>query len=74
MKELLTHLFKDKVPEDRPKLCVIKTQSTVTPEEQISYEDWCEEHSVSIKWHSREGIHNANHMMSLWNQGCRIKK
>lgn len=74
MLELLNFLFKDKDPDDRPKLCVIKTQSTVIPEEQISYEDWCKEHSVSIKWHSREGIHNANHMMSLWDQGCRIKK
>lgn len=66
MKNVLELLFKDKPLEDQPKICVIKTQSTVTPEEQLSYEEWCKEHNVSIEWHSREGIHNANSMMKLW--------
>jgi hypothetical protein len=68
MKKVLDLLFKDKAPEDRPKICVIRTQSTVTPEEQLDYQEWAAINRVGIAIEHREGIHNGQSMMQLWDQ------
>ena len=68
MKNVLDLLYKGKMPEERPKICVIRTQSTVTPEEQLTYEQWAAANNVSIAVQHREGIHNAHSMMQLWDE------
>ena len=68
MKNVLDILFKDKKPEDRPKICVIRTQSTITPEEQLTYEQWAAANNVGIAIERREGIHNGQSMMQLWDE------
>lgn len=68
MKKVLDLLFKDKAPEDRPKICVIRTQSTVTPEEQLDYQEWAAINRVGIAIEHREGIHKAQSMMQLWDE------
>jgi hypothetical protein len=68
MKNVLDLLYKDKAPEDRPRICVIRTQSTVTPDEQLTYEQWAAEHKVGIAVEHKEGIHNAHSMMQLWDE------
>jgi hypothetical protein len=73
MKNVLDLLFKDKAPEDRPKICVIRTQSTITPEEQLTYEQWAAEHNVGIAVERREGIHNGQSMMKLWDEEKHMK-
>lgn len=65
-------LFKDKTPEDRPRICVIRTQSTVTPDEQLDYFDWCKVNRVGINVEHREGIDNAHSMMQLWDEDRKI--
>jgi hypothetical protein len=72
MKNVLELLFKNKTSEDRPKICVIRTQSTVTPTEQLKYEQWAAEHNVGIAVEHREGIHNAYSMMQLWDEKKQI--
>lgn len=66
MKRVLDLLYKDKAPEDRPRICVIKTKSTVMPDEQLTYEQWAAEHRVGIAWHKNESTDNAHNMMSLY--------
>lgn len=68
MKKVLDLLYKDKTPEDRPRVCVIKTQSTVTPDEQLTYEQWAAEHKVGIAWNSSKSTDKAHNMMSLYDQ------
>jgi hypothetical protein len=68
MKNLLNFLFKKEIHEDRPIRCVIKLKSTVTPEKKLSYEEWATENRVGMSLTSREGVHNANAMMSLWDE------
>ena len=67
MKNVLDLLYKDKVPEDRPRV-QIRTQSTVTPEEQLSYEQWAAANRVGIAIQNRQGIHKAQSMMQLWDE------
>jgi len=67
MKNVLDLLFKDKAPEDRPRV-QIRTQSTVTPEEQLSYEQWAAANNVSIAFEHKEGVYNAQSMMKLWDE------
>ena len=73
MKNVLDLLYKNKPVEDRPKICVIKTQSTITPEEQLSLEEWQAEYKVGMQIEHREGIHNAHSMMSLWDEEKHMK-
>jgi hypothetical protein len=73
MKNVLDLLFKDKAPEDRPRVCVIRTQSTVTPEEQLTYEQWAAANNVGIAVEHREGIYNAHSMMQLWDEQRHIQ-
>lgn len=73
MKNVLDILFKDKAPEDRPRICVIRTQSTITPEEQLTYEQWAAANNVGIAVERREGIHNGQSMMQLWDQEKHMK-
>lgn len=68
MKNVLDLLYKGKLPEDRPKICVIRTQSTVTPEEQLTYEQWAAANNVGIAVEHKEGIYNAQSMMQLWDE------
>jgi hypothetical protein len=68
MKNVLELLFKDKAPEDRPKICVIRTQSTVTPDEQLTYEQWAAANKVGIAIQNRQGVHKAQSMMQLWDE------
>jgi hypothetical protein len=44
----------------------LKLQSTVLPEEQLTYDQWAKHTKVSINWHSKESIYNATSMMKLW--------
>lgn len=67
MKNVLDLLYKDKAPEDRP-IVKIRTQSTVTPEEQLSYEQWAAANRVGIAIQNRQGIHRAQSMMQLWDE------
>jgi hypothetical protein len=67
MKKVLDILFKDKAPEDRP-VVHIKTQSTVTPEEKLSYEQWAAANRVGIAIQNRQGVHKAQSMMKLWDE------
>ncbi len=67
MKKVLDLLYKDKAPEDRPRV-QIRTQSTVTPEEQLDYQEWAAINRVGIAIEHREGIHNGQSMMQLWDQ------
>jgi hypothetical protein len=73
MKKVLDLLFKDKAPEDRPRICVIRTMSTVTPEEQLTYEQWAAVNKVSIAFEDREGIHKGQSMMKLWDEERHMK-
>ena len=73
MKNVLELLFKDKAPEDRPKICVIRTQSTITPEEELSYAEWAAANNVGIAVERREGIHNGQSMMQLWDEQRQMK-
>ncbi len=73
MKNVLDILFKDKAPEDRPRICVIRTQSTITPEEQLTYEQWAAANNVGIAVERREGIHNGQSMMKLWDEEKHMK-
>lgn len=73
MKNVLDILFKDKAPEDRPRICVIRTQSTITPEEQLTYEEWAAANNVGIAVERREGIHNGQSMMKLWDEEKHMK-
>lgn len=66
MKNVLDLLYKNKTDEERPKICVIKTQSTITPEEQLSLNEWKAEYKVGMHIEHKEGIYNAHSMMSLW--------
>ena len=68
MKNVLDLLYKGKLPEDRPKICVIRTQSTVTPEEQLTYEQWAAANKVGIAIKNRQGIYNGQSMMQLWDE------
>lgn len=68
MKKVLDLLYKGKLPDERPKICVIRTQSTVTPEEQLTYEQWAAANKVSIAFESKEGLYNAQSMMKLWDE------
>jgi hypothetical protein len=73
MKKVLDLLYKGKLPEERPKICVIRTQSTVTPEEQLTYEQWAAANKVSIAFEDREGIYNGQSMMKLWDEERHMK-
>ena len=73
MKNVLDLLFKDKTPEERPKICVIKTQSTVTPEEQLTYEEWAKENKVGIAWNNHKSTDKSHSMMSLWDDQAMSK-
>ena len=73
MKNVLELLYKGKAPEDRPKICVIRTQSTFTPEEQLTYEQWAAANNVGIAVEHREGIHNGQSMMQLWDEQRQMK-
>jgi hypothetical protein len=68
MKKVLDILFKDKAPEDRPRICVIRTMSTVTPKEQLTYEQWAAANKVSIAFENKQGIYNGQSMMKLWDE------
>jgi hypothetical protein len=68
MKNVLDLLYKDKAPEERPKICVIRTQSTVTPDEKLTYEQWAKEHKVGITWNNTQDTNRANQMMSLYDE------
>lgn len=68
MKNILDILFKDKAPEDRPRICVIRTQSTITPEERLSLAEWKAEYRIGIAIEDRQGIHNAHSIMQLWDE------
>ena len=68
MKKVLDLLYKNKPVEDRPRVCVIKTQSTVTPDEQLTYEQWAAENKVSIAWNNNKSTDNAHNMMSLYDE------
>jgi len=39
---------------------------TSYPTEKPSFNDWCEQFNVSRLYQSREGIDNAQRIMSLW--------
>lgn len=73
MKNVLDLLYKGKLPEERPKICVIRTQSTVTPEEQLTYEQWAAANNVSIAFNHKEGVYNAQSMMKLWDEDKHMK-
>jgi hypothetical protein len=66
MKKILDILYKDKPIEQHPTKCVIKLQSTVTPQEQLSLNEWKAQYNVGIDVKDRTPIHNANEMMSMW--------
>jgi hypothetical protein len=68
MKNVLDILFKNKAPENRPRICVIRTQSTITPEEQLTYEQWAAANNVGIAVERREGVYNGQLMMQLWDE------
>jgi hypothetical protein len=70
MKKVLDLLYKDKAPEDRPKICVIKTKSTVMPDEQLTYEQWAAEYRVGIAWYNNGSTDNAHNMMSLYDDAA----
>ena len=46
----------------------IKTQSTVIPSEQLTYEEWSKQLRVSILWNSNKLTDKASQMMSLWDK------
>lgn len=66
MRKILDILYKDKPAEEQPLKCVIKLQSTVTPEEQLELNEWKAKYNVGIYCYDRTPIHNANNMMSMW--------
>ena len=67
MKNVLDLLYKNKSSEDRP-MVEIKIRSTVTPEEQLSYEQWAAANRVGIAIQNRQGVHQAQSMMQLWDE------
>ena len=68
MKKVLDILFKDKAPEDRPTKVEIKLRSTVTPEDRLTEDQWKAEYKIGIAIENREGIHNAQSIMQLWDE------
>lgn len=73
MKKVLDILFKDKKPEDRPSRVEIKLRSTITPEERLSEEEWKAEYRIGIAIEDRQGIHNAQSIMQLWDEDKHMK-
>jgi hypothetical protein len=50
MKNVLDLFYKhNKEQKERPKITV-KLQSTVTPSEKLTFEDWCKEYRVSLTY------------------------
>jgi hypothetical protein len=39
---------------------------TIIPENRPNYNEWCKQFNVSRLYQSREGINNAQRIMSLW--------
>ena len=68
MKNVLDILFKDKTPEDRPTKVEIKLKSTFTPENPLTEDEWKAEYKIGIAVENREGIHNAQSIMNLWDE------
>jgi len=46
---------------------------TTYPTERLSFNDWCKQFNVSRMYQSREGIDNAQRIMSLWDGYSRTK-
>lgn len=51
----------------------IKIQSTVVPEEQLSFEQWAKELRVGIAYNTAKLTDKANDMMSLWDDQTVVK-
>lgn len=47
---------------------------TTIPTDRPSFNDWCKEFNVSRSYQSREGIDNAQRIMSLWDGYSRTKQ
>ncbi len=68
MKKILDILFKDKAPEERPVKVEIKLRSTVTPDQQLTEDEWKATYKVGIAVENREGVHNAHSIMQFWDE------
>jgi hypothetical protein len=51
----------------------IKIQSTVVPEQQLSFNDWAEEFRVSVAYNTSKFTDKSKEMMSLWDEKRRVK-
>lgn len=51
----------------------IKTQSTVYPDQQLTFEQWAKELRVGIAYNTSKLTDKASHMMSLWDDQAIIK-
>ena len=51
----------------------IKTQSTVYPDQQLSFEQWAKELRVGIAYNASRLTDKAHQMMSLWDDQAVIK-
>lgn len=47
---------------------------TSYPTERPTFNDWCKQFNVSRLYQSREGIDNAQRIMSLWDGYARTKQ
>jgi len=46
---------------------------TIYPTDRPSYNEWCKQFNVSRLYQSREGINNAQRIMSLWDSFTKNK-
>ena len=47
---------------------------TTTPTNRPTFNEWCEQFNVSRLYQSREGIDNAQRIMSLWDGYTKTKQ
>jgi hypothetical protein len=47
---------------------------SIYPENQPSYNEWCEEFKFGTRYQKREGIENANRIMELWDSYMNTKE
>jgi hypothetical protein len=48
--------------------------TTIYPKTRPSFNEWCQQFNVSRQYISREGINNAQRIMSLWDGFSRNKQ
>jgi len=46
---------------------------TIYPTDRPNYNEWCKQFNVSRLYQSREGINNAQRIMSLWDSFTKTK-